>query len=275
MALKDTLKWARNEWGIFATDSPMSLPQRARWVAQWVPMGLRTIGYGTVSLALGPLTKEHGASLWAMKQWSRACMAGVNIKVTAHGAENVPEGSFMFASNHQSLLDILVLGATLPGDFKWAAKRSLMTIPFLGWHLQLAGHVPVDRAAGKRAAVDVIQRFEAVLREGKPLLMFPEGTRSETGAVSAFKTGGFYAAVRAGKPVVPVALDGAADLLSKGAIFIGPHAPELRHVVVMIGEPLEAPSSGTEKARAEALRDRTHEAVTALQLEARARRLGS
>ena len=64
--------------------------------------------------------------------------------------------------------------------------------------LQLAGHVPVDRKAGSRAAAEVIRRFERVLEEGKPLLVFPEGTRSEDGIVRAFKNGGFYAALRAG-----------------------------------------------------------------------------
>src|SRR5262249_7822847 len=151
--------------------------------------------------------------------------------------ENVPqESAFVYCSNHQSLLDILVLGSVLPGDFKWAAKRSLMKIPFLGWHLQLAGHVPVDRSSGSRAAAEVIGRFEQVLRRGLPLLVFPEGTRSEDGVLRSFKNGGFYAAVRAGVPVVPVALDGTHVLMKKHAIDTGDGT--MRTVRVRVGPPV-------------------------------------
>jgi 1-acyl-sn-glycerol-3-phosphate acyltransferase len=271
MALKDTLEWARNEWGILAKGDQMSLGERARWLRQWVPMGARTIGYGTVSLTLGPLTADHRASLWAMKQWSRACMEGLRVFPEAHGEENVPSGGCMYASNHQSLLDILLLGATLPGDFKWAAKRSLMKIPFLGWHLRLAGHVPVDRQAGSRAAADVIKRFETVMREGKALLIFPEGTRSDDGEVQDFKNGGFYAAVRAGKPVVPVGLDGTGRLMGKGAVDTGDWQGN-RRAVVMIGRPIPIPTTGTEKQRVEAVRDQARAAVIELVRQARARR---
>ncbi len=270
MALKDTLHWARTEWGILAKGDQMSPRERARWLKQWVPLGARTIGYGTVSLAVGPLTPDHRASLWAMKQWSRAGMKGLDIHAEGHGLELVPRGGFMYASNHQSLLDILVLGAVLPGDFKWAAKRSLMKIPFLGWHLRLSGHVPVDRQAGKRAAAEVIDRFEQVMREGKPLLIFPEGTRSEDGEVQHFKNGGFHAAVRAGAPVVPVAIDGSGRLMGKGAVDTGESGG--RKVVVVIGEPIHAPRDGKEKHKVEALRDRAHTAVVELHKRARALR---
>src|SRR5262245_4731544 len=170
----------------------------------WVPFSLRTAAFGTISLVLGPLTRDRRASLWAMRNWCRSSARGLDIEVVPSGLENVPEPPFVYCSNHQSLLDILVLGSVLPHDYKWAAKSSLMKIPFLGWHLQLSGHVPVDRGRGSRTAAIVIERFEKVLKSGKPLLIFPEGTRSEDGLLRGFKNGGFYAAVRAGVPVVPV-----------------------------------------------------------------------
>jgi len=173
--------------------------------------------------------------------------------------EHVPKGPFVYCSNHQSLLDILVLGAVLSGDFKWAAKRELMKIPFLGWHLRLAGHVPVDRGGGPKAAADVIARFEQVLRNGKPLLVFPEGTRSEDGVLKEFKNGGFYAAVRAGVPVVPVALEGTGVLMHKGAINAGDGS--MRLVRVAVGRPLEAKKDGRESHRVAELRTRTHASV--------------
>jgi 1-acyl-sn-glycerol-3-phosphate acyltransferase len=223
--------------------------------AQWGPFAARTVAYGTVSLALGPLTKDHRASLWAMRRWSQSSARGLDIDVEPIDLHNVPEPPFVYAANHQSLLDILVLGGVLPHDFKWAAKRSLMKIPFLGWHLQLAGHVPVDRRAGSRAAAEVVRRFEKVLEQGKPLLVFPEGTRSEDGIVRPFKNGGFYAAQRTLVPVVPVALEGTHRLMRKGAIDTG-HG----RIPVKVGKPI-VPHKGMKVAE---LRDMTHDAVVEL-----------
>lgn len=219
---------------------------------QWVPFAARTALYGTISLTLGPLTKDHRASLWAMRRWSRVSAKGLDIHVEPIDLQNVPEPPFVYAANHQSLLDVLVLGGVLPHDFKWAAKRSLMKIPFLGWHLALAGHVPVDRRAGSRAAAEVVKRFEEVLKAGKPLLIFPEGTRSEDGIVRPFKNGGFYAAHRTGVPIVPVALDGTYRLMKKGAIDTGKG-----HIPVKIGKPIPV-RKGMKVAE---LRDLTHAAI--------------
>jgi 1-acyl-sn-glycerol-3-phosphate acyltransferase len=228
---------------------------------QWLPFIGRTIAYGTMSLALGPLTPDRRASLWAMRRWCQSSVRGLDMEIVIEGVEHVPQGAFVYCSNHQSLLDVLVLGAALPGDFKWAAKRELLRIPFLGWHLQLAGHVPVERGRGPAVAAQVIARFEEVLRRGKPLLVFPEGTRSEDGVLKPFKNGGFLAAVRAGAPVVPVALEGTGALMEKGA-----QSPKngVRRVRVRIGKPIQAASHGSEIARVEDLRDRTREAILGL-----------
>jgi 1-acyl-sn-glycerol-3-phosphate acyltransferase len=227
-----------------------------------VPFSIRTAAYGTVSLTLGPLTQDRRASLWAMQRWCRSSARALHIDVQVTGLENVPRGAFVYCSNHQSLLDVLVLGSVLRGDFKWAAKRSLMKIPFLGWHLRLAGHVPVDRSAGSRAAAEVIGRFEQVLRAGKPLLVFPEGTRSEDGVLRSFKNGGFYAAVRAGVPVVPVALDGTHRLMKKGALDSGDGS--MRLVRVKVGAPLQPLAEGREGLRVNDLRERTYASIAEL-----------
>ena len=240
----------------------MDLKSAVRAARQWVPFSARTIGYGTVSLTLGPLTRDRSASLWAMRRWCQSSARGLSIDAEVSGVENLPEAPFVYCSNHQSVLDILVLGAVLPGDFKWAAKRELMKIPFLGWHLHLAGHVPVDRQAGSRSAAQVIARFEEVLKAGKPLLVFPEGTRSEDGIVRSFKNGGFYAAVRAGVPVVPVALEGTHRLMKKGAIDTGDGT--MRKVLVRVGAPLWAKAEGREGPRVNDLKQRTHAAVLEL-----------
>jgi 1-acyl-sn-glycerol-3-phosphate acyltransferase len=108
-----------------------------------------------------------------------------------------------------------------------------------------------------------VNRFAQVLGEGKPLLVFPEGTRSKDGQVKPFKLGLFYAAVRTGVPVVPVALHGTGAAMAKGAADLASGRAGRRdvRVYVRIGEPLAPRQSGSEAKRASDLCDRTRAAV--------------
>ncbi|MFO0616480.1 MAG: lysophospholipid acyltransferase family protein [Polyangiaceae bacterium] len=237
----------------------MELREALRACRQWIPFASATAAYGTMSLVLGPFTNGR-ASLEAMQRWCKTSTRMLKIRVDGRGVENVPaEGAFVYCSNHQSIVDIIVLGSVLPHDYKWAAKRSLMKIPFLGWHLQLAGHVPVDRGRGPAVARAVMERFVSVLRAGKPLLVFPEGTRSASGALQAFKVGSFYAAVRAGVPVVPVIVSGTFELMKKGAFDTG--EGDDRPVKVVVGAPIPIVRKDSERATVESLRDRTRAAM--------------
>jgi len=265
MGLRNTIQWVRAEWGIFRKGGEMGVRERVRWVRQWAPFGMRTIGWGIISLAGGPLTKGK-VSTWAATRWSRSSAKGLNIAIDADGLDNVPEGGLVYASNHESLVDILILGAALPGDFKWAAKRSVMNIPFLGWHLRLAGHVPVDRSAGKDAAKAAVEAFTSVLDDDKPLLVFPEGTRSEDGKLRPFKNGAFQAAVDTDSPVVPVALHGSFQLMSRDEVDTGSSRdPNVNRVVtVRVGAPLYPITELSKEDRVADLRERTREAIVAL-----------
>jgi 1-acyl-sn-glycerol-3-phosphate acyltransferase len=269
MGSKKMAEWARTEWGIFRKHGDMGWRQRGRWLRQWVPFGIRTISWGIFSITAGPLTRG-AASTWAAKKWSQSSAKGLHIYIEASGEQHVPDGSLVYASNHESLIDILVLGAALPGDFKWAVKRSVLDIPFLGWHLRLAGHVPVDRSQGRGAAIAVMEAFESVLRDEKPLLVFPEGTRTEDGKLRPFKNGAFQAAVRTDKPVVPVALRGTFTLMSRDEVETGgSKSREDRLVTVQIGQPLY-PNTELEETEAVAdLRARTRAAVVDMLSKAR------
>jgi 1-acyl-sn-glycerol-3-phosphate acyltransferase len=270
MGIRNTIRWVRTEWALFAKAESMSHAERLRWLRQWGPFGARTAGYGMISLVLGPLTPGHDASTWAARRWSEESVRALGIRLETSGLEQVPAGACVLISNHQSLLDILVLGAVLPGDFRWAAKRSLMNVPFIGWHLRLAGHVPVDRGGGSGAAAQVVDRFACTLRQGKPLLLFPEGTRSEDGQIRAFKDGGFRAAVRARVPVVPVAIEGTFALMGKHAADTGSVAERERRLVrVRVGASLVPPAEGGEDERMAVLRERAREAVVAMHAELR------
>lgn len=227
---------------------------------QWTPFVFRTAYYGTISLTLGPWTRDRRASLWAMKRWSMTSANGLGLRISASFSpefQAMPESApAVYASNHLSAIDILVLGACLPGDFKWAAKSSLLKVPFLGWHLRLAGHVPVDRTGNAGARRRALEGFEGVLRANKRLLIFPEGTRSEDGNLKPFRPGGFMAAVRGEAPVVPVALSGTHAMMKTGRRTANTQIP----VTVRVGAPLwpdpalsnaEAARELSQRARAE------------------------
>jgi 1-acyl-sn-glycerol-3-phosphate acyltransferase len=160
-------------------------------------------------------------AMWfARHAWGPSTLrvAGVKLEVTS---APLPEGPLIFASNHESALDICALVAVLPRNVRFVAKRELFRIPVFGWYLRAGGHVPVDRA-NRASAVETLRRAAEKVRAGTSLIVFPEGTRSRDGLVHAFKKGPFVVAMEAGVPVVPVAISGAGHVNPKSAIATNP-----------------------------------------------------
>lgn len=133
-----------------------------------------------------------------------------------------PKRSYVVVSNHQSLADIPVL-CHLPWEMKWLAKAELFRLPLVGWMMRLAADIPVER--GRRAkAADALRRASRALASGCSIMVFPEGTRSPDGRVAPFSDGAFHLALRAGVPVLPVAVDGSGRCLRRGSWLFGPPA---------------------------------------------------
>jgi 1-acyl-sn-glycerol-3-phosphate acyltransferase len=128
----------------------------------------------------------------------------------------------VMVANHLSLLDILVLFRTFL-HFKWGSKIEVFRVPFIGWNMALNGYIKLKR--GDRASVvQMLQRCEEVLAAGNSVMMFPEGTRSPTGEMRAFKTGAFEIAIRTQSPLQPILIRGTADALPKrGFVLRGRH----------------------------------------------------
>jgi len=137
--------------------------------------------------------------------------------VKVEGLEKITaKGSYVFVSNHLSYMDTPVVLANLP-DFRFLAKSGLFKIPLLGTHLATAGHIPVPRGDA-RAAVRTMNTAAQLIRERRiSLLIFPEGGRSHTGELAPFQEGAAYIAVRAGVPLVPIALQGTREILPFGS----------------------------------------------------------
>jgi 1-acyl-sn-glycerol-3-phosphate acyltransferase len=167
-------------------------------------------------------------SYWGAHYLAWAPFAGVRVERRELGLQ---EGPCVYVVNHQSMVDILAVYAThLP--FLWVSKRANFFAPFLGWNMWLNGYVPLRR--GHLPSIRRMLRVcEARLGEGASLCVFPEGTRSRDGELKSFYRGAFWIAVRNGVPVVPIVVEGTADILPKGQVGISP-----RHVVVRLLDPI-------------------------------------
>ncbi len=166
-----------------------------------------------------------------------------------------PRRPYLVVSNHESFVDILLI-SHLPWEMKWLSKAELFRIPVLGWLMRLAGDIPVDRG-NPRAAAEAMVRCKAILRDEKvSVIIFPEGTRSETDEMLPFKDGAFRLAIDAGVPILPLAVSGAATALRKHDWRFGHSIAEVR-----VLQPVE--TEGLARADIGALRDRVWQMIAA------------
>jgi 1-acyl-sn-glycerol-3-phosphate acyltransferase len=159
-------------------------------------------------------------------------LSGIRFKVA--GAEHLPlDRAAVYCSNHESNVDPPVLFTALHSRMHILYKHEIDQIPVLARAFRMGGFIPIDRR-NKESAMRSIEKGAASLRSGNSFLIFPEGTRSRTSEMLPFKKGGFVMAIKAGVPIVPVAISGGRDAMQRGSKVIKPVAISIR-----IGEPIE------------------------------------
>lgn len=181
----------------------------------WVITAFLTIFFGTTSVIGSLVSKSGRIQHWSIKWWSRSICFMSATKVKLHGLEHVDhKNPQVFASNHQSVYDILVLGGWMPVQFAWVARKEWFDYPFLGWHLSRSGAVNIDRS-NPRAAARSLMKAAKDIKAGKNIMIFPEGTRHPDAMLQDFKEGAFLLAQKADVPIVPITLVGTKDVIRK------------------------------------------------------------
>lgn len=196
---------------------------------------LSTIFWGTLSLFASFFDSTGRLQMGCARRWAKQLLriGGVRVKLDGIGKIS-PDASYVIASNHLSYYDTPVILANIPVQFRFLAKRGLFQIPFLGTHLARAGHIPIPRADPREAIRMMTLAAETIRGKGISMLIFPEGGRSPSGELQAFKDGVTYIGIKSGVPIVPIALIGSREILPFGSGRIQPGEVTLR-----IGDPID------------------------------------
>lgn len=137
-------------------------------------------------------------------------LCGMRLVIT--GLNNLPKGGCVVVANHSSYLDGPILASALPTRFCLVIKREAENIPAVGFFLRRVDHLLVERHNPRQAAKDAKKIVER-LANGEAVGIFAEGTFHAAPGIHRFKPGGFVAAVRNQRPVVPVAIRGTRHIL--------------------------------------------------------------
>jgi len=213
---------------------------------------LLTAGSSVVAFLADRLLPGGNRAERIMGWWGRAFVRTGGWKLRVEGMENLPSGGAVLVANHQSVVDIPMLLSAFPRPVVFLAKRELGEIPLFGKVMAAAGNLFVDRD-DPRDAVRMLREAGARLRDGRLVVVFPEGTRSDDGSIGEFRTGAFYLAQKSGAPVVPVFLDGGYRAIPRGGFRVRPAG-----LLVRVLPPLspEEGAGGTKERIAAALRAR-------------------
>jgi len=218
------------------TPRPATLPWQEKAVSFFLrapAILLSTAFFGSLSLFAALFEKDGKWQHRIAQRWARACVAASGMQLTVLHRERLQPQVAVYACNHLSYMDTPVIFSTLPFQFRIVARHDLWKLPFIGWHLERSGQVPVN-VENPRASIASLSSAVRTLKSGMPLFIFPEGGRTRDGHLGPFLNGPAFMAIRAQVPIVPMALIGTYELLPI-------HAGELHPVPVtlVVGEPID------------------------------------
>jgi 1-acyl-sn-glycerol-3-phosphate acyltransferase len=166
--------------------------------------------------------------------WARSLVAAAGIDLRTENLDRIQhDRRYILIANHHSYYDIPCILAAVPQPIRFMAKASLFKIPIFGWALTRAGFIPVDRK-DRRKAVKSFELAAQRIRQGNTIVIFPEEGRSRERTMRPFQRGAFLLSLKAGLPIVPLAVDGTYDVFRVGAKRITPGV-----VTIRVGHPID------------------------------------
>jgi 1-acyl-sn-glycerol-3-phosphate acyltransferase len=186
-----------------------------------------TIFLGIISLFCSLFDKKGRVQHRLATLWSWLILKTTVSPLTVRGLEKIDTSKpHLYVVNHLSAMDIPMLFVGLPFQFRIVAKKELFRYPFVGWHLKRSGQVRIDQQ-NPSASIGSLKSAVKTLKDGMPLIIFPEGGRSSTGQVKPFLPGAFFLAIKAKVDIVPMALVGSYEMLPMNTFHIRPRSLEL------------------------------------------------
>lgn len=187
-----------------------------------------------MAVLVSSLISQKAGSFVGGVLWSRMNAIFTPMLVKVQGREHVDrKTSYVVVSNHQSYYDIFLIYGWLGMDIKWVMKKELAFFPGIGFGSRKVGHIFIDRSS-KLAALETLDHAARKLVNGTSVVIFPEGTRSTTGEMGAFKRGAFKLALDLGLPILPLSISGTREILPAGTLNLLPGK-----AVLTIHEPID------------------------------------
>lgn len=234
------------------------------YVGRALAISASTLGWCLRAIYLA-LTGQSERVVELIGPWSRQLVGIAGVKLEVRGLETpLAEPAYLFLCTHSSHFDVPCLYAVAPYLMRPVAKKELTRVPIFGWVLKNGASVVIDRKQRSEAEASLTEAGR-IIAGGVSVLMFPEGTRTPAGQVSELKSGPFHLAMAAGVPIVPVAVNGSAEVLPVGDWRI-----RSRAVQVCFGEPIPVKGRASDRDSRRALMAEVHEALSALVAEDRA-----
>jgi len=196
------------------------------WLIAIPLIAILTIVTAILTMIISPFFPKARFAHAIPKMWAKLVCFLLLIRVKVFGKENIDTNqSYVYISNHQSIIDIFVIYGWLPSVFKWLMKAELFKIPFVGWACKAAGHIFIERSAGIEANKSIAMA-ERTLQNGISVVIFPEGSRTHDGKMQRFKRGAFRITGDLHLPILPITLRGSYDRLPRN------HGPKFTYGTV-------------------------------------------
>jgi 1-acyl-sn-glycerol-3-phosphate acyltransferase len=193
-------------------------------ILYWLWFILTNIAFFLIGFVIWIITLSFDKKLVILHQWSSLwghSYIWVNPlwPLTITGRKNIKRGkTYVIVSNHQSMLDILVLFG-LFRHYKWVSKKENFRIPIIGWLMRLNRYIEIDRG-NMETYLSMMRKINKTLKSGSSIMMFPEGTRQPGEGIGPFRDGAFRMALENKVGIIPVILDGTAAAVPKGKIIL-------------------------------------------------------